>query len=281
MQLETRVIQDNAVHDLKMRMRNNQPLRARNFANSADVNLFKLDASDLLYFSAQPKFAGVPALADDLVNMQMLQDYVTGVINLKDAVVVANSSNMALTGSTPLVVDGVTLAAGNRVGLVGQTSGIQNGIYVVGIVSTTWTLTRSLDFDDSPGTEVRQGSSFDVLSGTANAKKRFLLTTVNPTVGTDVLTFVEVPAGAAVPINLEEIITLSGTNITNQYVDLLDLSLEPSVKVFFSGVLQTKGTDYTLSTVSTKTRVTFAGDLATGGAIALISGDKITVCYEK
>lgn len=276
-----RAIGANAVTDAKLRLRNNQNLRARNAANTADVSLLKIDASNLLYFQLQPKFAGAAALADDLVNLQTLQDYVSGVVNLKNPVRVASTANQALGGAGAQTIDGVALADGDRIALVSQTSAIENGVYDYDFTAGNFTLTRASDFDDSPGSEVRQGSTFDVLEGTVNGAKRFLLTTFNPVVGTDSLIFVVTPSGVLVPTELEEIITLDSTDVTNQYVDLLNEVLNPSVKLFWSGLLQTKGTDYSLSLEGGVTRVTFLGDLASAGAISLANGDKVTVSYER
>ena len=54
-------------------------------------------------------------------------------------------AQLALTGTAPLVIDGITIANGNRIGLVGQTDGTENGIYTIAIVATNYTLTRSSD----------------------------------------------------------------------------------------------------------------------------------------
>lgn len=47
-QISTNAFADNAINDLKIRLRNNQYLRARNAANSADVNIVKINASNLI-----------------------------------------------------------------------------------------------------------------------------------------------------------------------------------------------------------------------------------------
>lgn len=276
-----RALASNSVTDAKIRLRNNQNLRARNAANTADVSLFKLDATDKLFFQLQPKFSSVAAEADDLVNLQTLQDYVSGIVNLKNPVRVASPANQALTGTGALTVDGVSLVDGDRIALVSQTDPVENGVYDYDFTAGDFTLTRSADFDDAPGSEVRQGSTFEVLEGTVNGNKRFLLATVDPEVGTDALSFVVTPSGVIVPTELEEIITLDSTDVSNQYVDLLNEVLDPSVKLFWSGLLQTKGTDYSLSVSGGVTRVTFLGDLASAGAISLANGDKITVSYER
>jgi hypothetical protein len=72
-------------------------------------------------------------------------------------------------------------------------------------------------------------------------------------------------------------------DITNQYVDFLFVALNNTVQISVDGVIQTEGTDYTLNYtggVSGSTRLTFAGDLATGGPAALVSGDIINLQCE-
>jgi hypothetical protein len=74
-------------------------------------------------------------------------------------------------------------------------------------------------------------------------------------------------------------ITLASGDITNQYVDLANLAMANSMMVVVSGVIQSEGDDYSLSTVAGVTRVTFLGDLATGGNSALVAGDVLSFQY--
>lgn len=65
-------------------------------------------------------------------------------------------------------------------------------------------------------------------------------------------------------------------DITNQYVDLAYEAKANSTMVFISGGAggyMHEGDDYTVSVVGGVTRITFAGDFATGGATALDAGD--------
>lgn len=77
------------------------------------------------------------------------------------------------------VVDGITLAAGNRVLLKEQTTAAQNGIYVVTVVGTgvTGVWDRAPDFDADP--EVTSGAFVFIEEGT-NAAEGYVLTTANP-----------------------------------------------------------------------------------------------------
>lgn len=87
---------------------------------------------------------------------------------------------------------------------------------------------------------------------------------------------VETPIGNA--FNKENI-TLSGTDITNQYVDLAHLVISNSLSMFITKTAQVEGDDYVLSTVGSVTRLTFNNDLATGGVSALVAGNILNIQY--
>lgn len=81
----------------------------------------------------------------------------------------------------------------------------------------------------------------------------------------------------------KENLTLDGTDITNQYKDLAQVIIASSLDLVMNGVMQVEATDYTVSLTGGaggKTRITFAGDLATAGASALISGDIMRFKYQ-
>lgn len=56
--LKTKFIEDNAVNEDKIKLSNNSALRARNAADSADVDLIKLNASDAVEFPSRPNVGG-------------------------------------------------------------------------------------------------------------------------------------------------------------------------------------------------------------------------------
>ena len=81
----------------------------------------------------------------------------------------------------------------------------------------------------------------------------------------------------------KENLTLNGTDITNQYKDLAQVIIASSLDLVVAGIVQTEGVDYTVSLTGGaggKTRISFAGDLATGGAAALVSGDVLRFKYQ-
>lgn len=81
-----------------------------------------------------------------------------------------------------------------------------------------------------------------------------------------------------------QVFTLSAGDITNQYIDLSYVATQGSVRFQPAGApSQTEGDDFTVNYTGgagSKTRITFAGGLATSGASALVSGDKVQVDYE-
>lgn len=292
----------------------------------------------------------------------------------KQSVRAIKIANLALSGGASLSVDGVALANGDRVLLVGQTAGAENGIYSVSGIGSAYALTRSTDADSS--SEVTANMFTFVSEGSVYADTGWVLVTNDPIVlDTTALVFTQFSGGASVTSvngqsgtvvlnsdniaegstnlyfsderaqdavgsilvdsstidftysdgtpsitaaiifasagaledatgarvrvdgatvkingsnNLEglkpkkENFTLSGTNITNQYVDLAQVASTDSIMINVDGVVQLEGTDYTVSYTGgagSKTRISFAGDLATGGGAALIAADIFRVMY--
>jgi len=107
-----------------------------------------------------------------------------------------------------LVIDGHTFTATDvinqvRILIKNQTSGAQNGVYVLtaeGSPSTNWSMVRSTDMDTagSGANLVGPGDTFYVISGATEATTNWVLTTNLPiTIGTTALNFTQVggPSG--------------------------------------------------------------------------------------
>ena len=74
--------------------------------------------------------------------------------------------NVPLTGSTPLVIDGVTATNGMYVVLSNQTTASQNGLYSVGISGGTYTLTLVTALNTTTANNVP--FFFEISQGSAN-----------------------------------------------------------------------------------------------------------------
>lgn len=103
-------------------------------------------------------------------------------LDIKQSVRVATTANITLSGTQ--TIDGVAVIAGDRVLVKDQTTGSQNGIYVV--AAGSWT--RATDADNS--TEVTAGMFTFVAEGTVGADSGWVLTTNDAiTLNTTTLTF--------------------------------------------------------------------------------------------
>ncbi|MFZ5988554.1 MAG: hypothetical protein ACOYWZ_15710, partial [Bacillota bacterium] len=131
---------------------------------------------------------GAPVDANDAVRKQDL-DAVSAGLDPKASVRVATTTAgiLATDFENLDVVDGVTLATGNRILIKNQAAGAENGIYTV---NATGAPTRATDADSS--TEVTPGMFCFVEEGTANADSGWVLVTDAPiTLGTTALTFTQ------------------------------------------------------------------------------------------
>lgn len=131
-----------------------------------------------------------PTAATDGVNLQTLQSLIRG-LSWKGSVRAASTANVTLA-SPGTTMDGVTLAANDRVLLKNQTAPAENGIY-------DWTasgsaLTRSTDADSA--TEI-QGAAVYVREGTTNADKAYTQTVDSVTLNTTGLTWTQFGGGNA------------------------------------------------------------------------------------
>lgn len=125
---------------------------------------------------------GAAATADtDFPTYRQVLDLVQG-LDFKASVRAATTANITLSGTQ--TIDGVSVAAGERVLVKNQSSGSQNGIYVA--ASGAWT--RATDADSS--NDVTPGMIVPVEEGTTNADTIWWLTTNGPiTLNTTSLTF--------------------------------------------------------------------------------------------
>lgn len=122
-------------------------------------------------------------------------------LNFKKACRAATTVNITI--ATALnngdVLDGVTLATGDRVLVKNQSSGAQNGIYVVGASPA-----RATDFDVDA--EVKGGTIIAVSEGTIGGNAAYMLTTNDPiVVATTALTFATFGGGGGAFVNLSDV----------------------------------------------------------------------------
>jgi hypothetical protein len=107
-------------------------------------------------------------------------------------------------------VDGVTPAALSRVLVKNQSANQNNGIYILtsaGSGITNWVLTRAIDYDTP--SDINDTGIIPVQSGTVNAQTGWVNTTINVTVDTTAITYIEFNSAPLVlPVSLAN----GGTN---------------------------------------------------------------------
>ena len=115
-------------------------------------------------------------------------DSATAGLNVHENVVAATVSNVNINNGLENgdVVDGVTLATGNRVLVKNQNTAADNGIY---IVQNNGAAVRATDYDAAG--EVDAGDFIFVQSGTVNGKTGWVQTNTITTVGTDAIAFTQ------------------------------------------------------------------------------------------
>lgn len=156
-----------------------------------------------------------PVSAQDAVTLAYLNSIMNG-RDWKQSVRAVSTSNITLSGAQ--TIDGASVIAGDRVLVAGQTTGANNGIYVV--AAGAWSRSTDADVD----AEVTSGLTVFVEEGTSNGDKIWQLTTNNPiTLGTTSLTFVAVGSGSGAVAKYASTI---GDNSTTQFTVTHNLNTE-------------------------------------------------------
>lgn len=226
----TAKIANDAVNDAKIRLSNNAFLKARNAANSANVNILRVNASDVIEFNSFPQASGTPSSANELVNKSYVDGLVNG-LSWKNPVRVASTAPVTIS-SAPASIDGITLASGNRVLLKDQSAGAENGIYIFN--GTGSAMTRALDMDASAETV---SAAVFVSEGTTNADRGFVQTADTVTLGTTALVFTQFTSTISSVIG-GDMVTVAGSTVS---VDLATTSgLESSNPGNVAGQLRVK-----------------------------------------
>lgn len=155
---------------------------------------------------------GTPSASSDVANKSYVDGLVQGAkwkASVRAATVV--NGTLATAFANGQTVDGVVLATGDRILLKSQSTGSENGIY---IVAASGAPSRSLDADT--GLELLSAAVF-VQEGSANSDKAYVCTNDAITIGTTAIVFVGFASaiGALIAANNLSDLTNTGTARTN------------------------------------------------------------------
>lgn len=93
--ITTKWINDNAITGAKIRLANNEQLKARNAANNGDVNILKVSADNSVQMASFFKTPiGAPVLSYDVANRMFVEDAITSAVA---AISVADLSDVVIT----------------------------------------------------------------------------------------------------------------------------------------------------------------------------------------
>jgi hypothetical protein len=304
--LKGKYVENDTLEGSKIRLNNNQSLRARNAANNADVELLKVNASDVIEFASTPKIGandlldasqlgvanGIATLdANGLVPSNQLPSYVDDVLEFAD---LASFPGTGETGKIYVAIDtGKTYRWSGTVyveispsdvnsvnGAVGAVvldtddidEGAANFYYTEGRFDTSLAGKSTTDLSEGTNlyfTEARVRST--PLTGYVVGANSAIAAT-DSVLGAFEKVQGQINALSSASVNAEvESITVSATDITNGYVVLANtptkvLSVSPK-----GGLVQEPTVDYTVTT----NQVAWAGDLAS----VIAEGDKLIISY--
>jgi hypothetical protein len=184
-------------------------------------------------------------------------------LHVHASVVAATTANINLATDVENgdILDGVTLATGNRILVKNQSTASENGIYVV---AASGAPSRAADFD-SPA-EIDGGDFVFVTGGTANDNKGFVQTNTVGTIGTDAIEFSQFSGAGTFSAGTG--LTLTGSTFSIDTAITADLSTSQTL------------TNKTLTTptITTPTLTLSATSSTTNGRVAWDqTNDKIIV----
>jgi hypothetical protein len=183
-----------------------QAVTAAKIANGT-ITATQLGLGGAFAFTGALTSTNAPTNANDVVNKSYVDNIAAG-LHWKDSCRVASTGNLTLSGTQ--TVDGVALQAGDRILVKAQSTGSQNGVYVV--AAGAWS--RSSDMDAA---SEFPGAAMFIREGTVNADSGYVCSNDTVNLGSTAITFVQFTGGAS--LTGGDGITITGNTIS---VDLID-----------------------------------------------------------
>ena len=174
---------------------------------------------NLVSFGAGDTLSDTSIAAADVATIQYINSVLNG-LKWKKSVRVATDSNIDLTTGGLLTVDGIALAAGDRVLVMNQTNPAENGIYIAG----TGAWTRAEDMDSITPIDEVNGAAVYVEEGTNLGDKGYTVISQVSTLDTDPLLFALFNGASALPSGQNcEVLVYNDTTSTWQPSSPLEL----------------------------------------------------------
>jgi len=170
---------------------------------AARLDQFAAPTSSVSLNSQKITNLGTPTADTDAVT-KAYADALRSGLDVKQSVRATTTANITLSGTQ--TIDGVAVIAGDRVLVKNQSTGSQNGIYVV--AAGSWARATDADAD----TEINPGMFCFVEEGSTNADTGWVLSNNAPTtVGSTALTFAQFSGAGS--FSVDATLTKSGNSI--------------------------------------------------------------------
>lgn len=303
-QIQNKGIASNAVEGSKVRLNNNQSLRARNAGNTADVELLKLNTSNEVEFPNLPKHSGSNVATESYVTGELANYVPNSDVGANNGVASLDAGGKVPASQLPnsiMSYEGTWNANTNSPSLADGT-GNAGDVYIVSVAGTQnlgsgpitfaagdWIIYNGATWEKSINsnavasvngqTGVVSLDSDDVTEGSTNlyhtTTRARTAAVVNSTAGNETDQAASVAAMKSYVASqsanvVVQTFTLTGTDITNGFVTLSstpDQIIEVTPKGFPP---QHPVDDYS----NTGAQLNFAGDM-----LSLVAGDKLKVAY--
>ena len=163
-------------------------------------------------------------------------------LDYKQSTRVVTATNITLTGGAPNSVDGVTLSLNDRVLVTGQSTGSQNGLYLVTTLGSgnngTWA--RTTDGDQTG--EIEAGMIVMVTEGVIYADTQWKLITDDPiTINVTALTFTQNYSANSISSGTSNVVVNSNANVTISSAGTANVLLVSSTGTVTSGTASVTG----------------------------------------
>ena len=183
-------------------------------------------------------------------------------LDYKQSTRVVATTNITLSGGAPSLVDGVTLSLGDRVLVIAQTTGTQNGLYYVTTVGSGANGTWARTSDGNENGEIEAGMIVMVTEGVIYADTQWKLITDDPIIiNTTALTFTQNYMANSISSGTSNVVVNSNANVTISSAGTANVLLISSTGTVTSGTASVTG-NITGSNVLTSGAVSATGNIS-------------------
>jgi len=207
-------------------------------------------------------------------------------LDYKQSTRVVTATNINLSGGAPSVVDSVNLVKGDRILVTGQTTGSQNGLYLVTTLGSGANGTWDRTSDGNENGEIEAGMIVMVTEGAIYADTQWKLITDDPiTINTTALTFTQNYMANSISGGTSNVVVNSNANVTISSAGTANVVSVGNTAVTFTGNLfPSANVTYSLGNTALRWKdlwlsnsTLYIGDvsIATTGSVLTVNGANV------